>query len=170
MDERSFGDIEISQVEADLSGLSHGTSDQSHLAPVFESQIYGQLDSVDRRGKAGDKQALLGACKDFVEFAANGALARRVTASLNVGGVLKQSKYTALFTVFRECVQVEQAVIGWRGINLEIAGMDDHAQRRMDAECNTVNQAVGNLDWIDGKRSDVEADSGPNLAQVRIVQ
>jgi hypothetical protein len=36
-------------------------------------------------------------------------------------------------------LEIEKIVVGWRGINLEIAGVDDHAERRVNGERDAVN-------------------------------
>src|ERR1700724_3110881 len=125
---------------------------------------------MDRRREAGDKDALLGAGKDFVEPAAYGAFAGGVSPALNIGGVLKQGQHAAFFAIFRKGMQVKQAVISRRGVYLEVASMDDYTDGGMNGQGNAVHQAVRHLNGIDGKRTQVKAASSPDLTQVGAVQ
>ena len=100
---------------------------------------------------------------------AHGAFARRVALALDVGRILEQRQH-AFFAVFGEGMQVEQPVVGGRGIDLEIAGVDDHAQRRVDRQRHAIHQAVRDLDGMDGERPDLEALAGADLAQVGVVE
>ena len=77
----------------------------------------------------------------------HGAFAGRVTAPLGIGGILQSRQYVAIFAVFGECMQVEQTIVGWCGINLEIASMDDHAQRRMDPPGPRNPPGYALLEW-----------------------
>ena len=67
-------------------------------------------------------------------------------------------------------MQVEEAVVGGRGIDLEIAGMQHDAKRRMDGERDAINQAVRHLQRMNGERPNLEALSGANFAQVGVVE
>ena len=79
--------------------------------------------------------------ENFVELAADGALAGRVSLALDVGGILKERE-DAFFAVFGEGVQIEKLVVGGSGIDFEIAGVNDYAERRVDGERDAIDQAV----------------------------
>jgi hypothetical protein len=74
--------------------------------------------------------------KHLFKLAANRALTRRVAFALDVGGILQQRQYP-LFAVLGETVQVEEAVVGGRRVNFEVAGMQHDTERRVDGERNT---------------------------------
>ena len=124
---------------------------------------------MNRRREAGDEQPPFGAGKDLIKLAPHRALAGRVAAALDVGRILQQRQH-AFFAVLGEGVQIEQPVVGRRGINLEIAGVDHDAQRRVDRQRNAIHQAVRDLNGMDGERPDLEAFAGPNLAQIGVVE
>ena len=107
--------------------------------------------------------------ENLVKLAPHGALARRVTLALDVGRILKQRQH-ALFAVFGEGVQIEQMIVGGRGIDFEVAGVNDHAQRSVNCERDTIHQAVRHPNGMNGERSDFEALAGTNLAQVGVVE
>ena len=114
---------------------------------------------MDRRREAGDEKLLLGAGENLLEARAHRAFAWRVAAALDVGRILEQRQH-ALLAVLGKGVQIEQPVVGRRGIDLEVAGMDQDAQRRMDRQRHAIHQAVRHLDGIDGERANLEALAG----------
>jgi hypothetical protein len=48
MNEQPVGNLKVTQILGDLSGLHHRASDQRNLAAILKSLIDGQLDAVDR--------------------------------------------------------------------------------------------------------------------------
>ena len=107
--------------------------------------------------------------EDFIKLAADRALTRRVSLALDVGRILKQRQH-AFLAVLGEGVQVEETVVGRGRIDFEVAGVNDHAERRMDRQRDAIHQAVRDLDGMDGERPDLESLAGPHLAQVGIVE
>ena len=67
-------------------------------------------------------------------------------------------------------MQVEKFVVGGRGIDFEIAGVDDDAERSVDGESHAIDQAVGYVDGMDGEGSGFEALVGAHFAQVGVVE
>ena len=169
MNQHAFGDLDITQVFGDLGGILHGAADETDFAAVLARHVDGQLDAVNRRREAGDEQAPLGAGKHFFELAAHGAFARRVALALDVGGILQQRQHS-FFAILGETVQIEEAVVGRRWIDLEVAGMQHDAERRVDGERNAIDQAVRDLQRMNRERPDLEAFSGTDLAQVGVVE
>src|SRR5271169_6695639 len=98
---------------------------------MLESLFHRQLDAMDRRRKARDKQTLLGARKNLFESGPHRPFARRIAPPLHVRRVLKQRQY-ALLAVLRKGMQIEKAVVGGRRINLKVAGVDQNSQRRVN--------------------------------------
>ena len=163
------GICDVSEVFGDLGGILHRAADETNLAPVLARHVDGQLDAMNRRREAGDEQAPLGADKDFFKLAMHRAFAGRVALALDVGRILQERQH-AFFAVLGKAVQIEQAVVGGRGIDLEIAGMQHHAERRVDGERHAIDQAVRHLQGMNRERADLEALSGTDLAQVGVVE
>ena len=139
------------------------------LRPCSQAMFDRQLDAMNGRGKTGNKQPPLGVGEDFVELAAHGALAGRVSLALDVGGILKQRQH-ALFAVFGKGVQIEELVVSGSGIDFEIAGMNDDAQRSVNGQRDAIHQAVGDPNGMDGERANLEAFAGTHFVQVGIVE
>ena len=139
------------------------------LRPCCVSEFHRQPDAVNRRREARNKKPPLRVGEYFVKLAAHGALAGRVTLALNVSGILKQREH-ALLAIFGEGVQVEQMVVGGCGIDLEVAGMNDHAERSVNRQRNAIHQAVRHPNGMDREHARLEAFAGANLTQVGIVE
>ncbi len=115
------------------------------------------------------KSRRLGVGENFVELAANRALAGRVAFALDVGGILKQRQH-AVLAVLGEGVQVEKFVVGGRGIDFEIAGVNDDAERRVNGERHAIDQAVRDVNGMNGEDSGLEPLVGAHFAQVGVVE
>ena len=102
------------------------------------------------------KKSFFLVCEKISSQARNdGAFAGRVAGALHVGRVLQQGQHAAL-AVLGKGVQVEGLVVERREIDLEVAGVDDDADRRIDGQRHAVHQRVGDADRLDGERADGE--------------
>jgi hypothetical protein len=72
-------------------------------------------------------------------------------------------------------VQIEQLVVGGGGVDLEIAGVDDDAERRGDGQRDGADDGVRDVDELDLERADLQyllrldRCSARDLLQVRIL-
>ena len=76
---------------------------------------------------------LLGAAEDLFHARTDGALALGIAGAVGVGGIGEQQQDAAL-AVVGQGVEVEELVVGGGGIDFEIAGVDDDAERRGDGQ------------------------------------
>src|SRR6185369_10384842 len=163
------GKIDVSEVLGNLRRFGHRSSNQCNLPVVLMSQFQRELDAVDRRREAGDEQPLLGALEDVVKSRTNCAFTGRIAGTLHIRRVLEQCQHTFL-AVFGEGVEVEELVVGRRRIDLEVARMNNHAQRSMDGERDTIDKGVRYLDRMDGEGADLDSIARPHLIKLSIVQ
>ena len=63
-------------------------------------------------------------------------------------------------------MQVEKLVVGGRGINFEIAGVQQHAQRRVDSQRHAIHQAVRHLNGMNGERPNAKTLAGADFIQL----
>ena len=61
-------------------------------------------------------------------------------------------------------------IIRGRGIDLEIAGVDNDTERRVNRQRNTIHQAVGYADGMNGERPGLESLPGMHFAEVSIFE
>src|ERR1017187_8831500 len=169
MDQHALGNLDITQVFGDLGRVVHGAAYETNLAAVVPRHVNGELDAVDRGREAGDEQTPLGADKYLFKLAADRALAGCVALPLDIGGILQQKQHT-FFAVLGETVQVEEAVVGGCWVDFEVAGMQHNAEGRVDGERDAIDQAMRDLQRMNGEWADLEAFSRPDFAQVGIVE
>ena len=93
-------------------------------------------------------------------------LAGGVSGAINVGRVLQQSQHAAL-TVLGEAMQVECLAVRGREVDLEVTGVHDHADRGLDGQRDTIHQAVGHANGLDGKGAQVKLLPRRDLDQLR---
>ena len=62
----------------------------------------------------------------------------------------------------RQPMHVDTLAIDRRLVNLEIAGMDDHAVRGLDRQRDAVRDAVGDAEKLDGEGADRDALARPH--------
>ncbi len=65
---------------------------------------------------------------------------------------------------------VERPPVGRRQVDLEVAGMQHDADRRVDRQSDAVHQRVGYTDGHDAERAQRKAAAGSDLDQLRVVQ
>src|SRR5579864_3092533 len=169
MDKQAVGNINVAEVGGDLGGIGHRATHEGDFAAVIISKLDGQLDAMNARGEARDEEPLVDTCKDFIKLAAHGALAGCIAGALDIRGVLKQGKH-ALFAILGEAVQVEETIVGGRGVNFEIAGVNDHPERRVNRERNAVHQAVGDGDGMNREGAKLETFSGADFVELNRVE
>ncbi len=118
----------------------------------FES-VEDLLEAVDGGTETGDEEAAFGAVEDVFEAGADGALGIGIAGAVGVGGIGKQEQ-DAAFAVIGKGVEIEEVVIGGGGIDFEIAGVDDDAERGGDGHGNGAHDGVGDVDELDFEGAD----------------
>src|SRR5260370_41131173 len=144
MDQHAVGNLDITQVFADLGGILHGAAEKTDFAAVLPRHVDGQLDAVNRRREARDEQTPFGADKYLFELAVDSTLARRVALALDVGGILQERQYS-LFAVLGETVQIEEAIVRGRRVGPEIAGNPPPPHPPVGGQRHTTDHAVRKL-------------------------
>ena len=94
----------------------------------------------------------LTAREEFFQAWPHGAFAFGIAGAVDVRGIGHQQQDAAL-AVFGEGVQVEEFVIGGRGVDFEIAGVDHDAKRRGDGQRDATHNGVGDADEFDVERA-----------------
>ena len=94
--------------------------------------------------------------EQFFEARANGALAFRVTGPIDIRRIRHQQQHAALAVVGKR-VEIEQLVVGGRGIHLEIAGVNDDAERSRHRQRDAADYRVSDANKFDFERAQLEA-------------
>ena len=102
---------------------------------------------------------------DLGKALAHAALGRRHARTLHVRRVGKERQHASA-AIVSQGVQVADAPVRWRGVELEIPRVNDDAERRRERERAGLNDAVGEVNHFDAKRADLERRAGVHFAQV----
>ena len=92
-----------------------------------------------------------------------------VALSLDVRRILEKREHT-FFAIFGKGVEVKQFVIGGRGVNFEIARVNDHPEWRVNGEGNAIHQAVRDLNGMDLERPDLDSLVWTQSPQIGIIE
>ena len=77
---------------------------------------------------------------------------------------------TTLLAILGKGMQIEEPIVGRRRIDLEVASVNEYAQRRVNRQGNAIHKTVGHLDRVDRERTDLERLAGADLIQFGIVE
>src|ERR1700758_1094130 len=67
-------------------------------------------------------------------------------------------------------MQIEGFAVRRREVDLEVAGVDDDTDRRINGQRNAVDQAVRHADGLNGKRPKRKLSAGSDLDQLRVIE
>src|ERR1017187_770914 len=148
------GNLEQAQRVRDFRDRHHAPAHHGHAPPELPREIQNELDAVNRRTEAGHHHALVRAMEDLFHARANGALRLGEAGPVGIGGIREQQQHAAL-AVLGQRVQIEHLVVGRRGVHLEIAGVDDHAERRGDGQRHRAHDGMRHVNEFDLEGTDL---------------
>src|SRR5581483_10410626 len=157
--------IEIAELGGDLGVVDHTAAAQNQSASGAFRNVGDLLDARDVGRKRRDEDLSMAPLEDRFQISPDLALRRRVAFALDVGRVREQQQH-AFFAVGGEFLKVEVFAAHRRLIDLEIAGVDHDAGRRLDRERQAVHQAVRDADAFEFERAELPRLVGGDLAQI----
>ena len=169
IDQQTGGNVDVAQVLSDLRRLHHGAANNGHLALVQVGQFQRNADAVDGGGEAAEEQLAFGSRENLVQARANSPLAGRVAGAVDVGRVLQQRQHTAL-AVLGKRMEIERLAIRRRKIDLEVARVDHHSDRRFNCQSHAVHEAMSHADRLHREWTNGEFTLGLDLDQLGLVQ
>ena len=168
MDDESLWRVDVAEVLSDLRAVVDGAADDATLRPCsWASSMAMRMRWMEDEKQ--QKKSFFLAARRSRRGADDGALGGRVAGTIDVGGVLEQHEH-ALLAEFGEGVEVEGLGVGRGEVDLEVAGVDDQADRSVDGEGHAVHQRVRDADGHDGEGPESEAVSGKDFDQFGIVE
>ena len=153
---RPAGIAQVAEPLRDLGVAHHAAADERDLAIELRREVHEDLHAVDARRERGHDQLAGRAREHFLECVDHLALGAGEAAAVDVGAVGEQREH-ALAAELGEAVHVEMLAVERRLIDLEVAGVHDHAGRGVDRERDAVGNAVGDADELDLERADGHA-------------
>ena len=151
----------------DLRVLVHAAADKRDLAIELRRQIDDDLQPVEARRERRDDDLAFGAGEDLLEGVFDIGFRSGVAAAIDVGAVAEHRQH-AFRAELREAVQVEGLAVERRLIDLEVAGVQQHALRRAHDDRHAVGHAVRDAHELQRERSDRNRRSGLDLDRLRL--
>jgi len=168
-DDHAVGNLEIAERVGDFDVIDHAAADKGDFAVNAPSDVNDLLDAVHRGSEAGENDAARSGAAEVLDARNDGALGLCEAGALDVRGIAEESE-DAFVTIAGEGVKVELPVVHGRLVNLEIAGVDDDAERSTDSKRDAVDSTVGHGNEFNFIRADFDAAAGRNLAKDRGIE
>ena len=137
--------MQASQRVGDLDVVDHAPSDKPDFPSARRGNINHLLDAWNRTGEAGNQYLARRRAAQFFDPAPNLPFRRRVSGPFDIGAVAEQGQHPFL-AVPCKGVQIKRQAVDRRGIHLEVAGVDDHTQRRAHRQRHAIDRAVRDVD------------------------
>ena len=136
----------------DLRVLDKAAADEGNLAVELHRQVHQELHAVDARGEHADHQLARCAGEQLLEGVDDFDLGPGEARAVDVGAVGEQRQHAACAKL-GQAMQVEVLTVNRRLIDLEVARVDDGADRRRDGEGHAVRHTVRDSDELDRERA-----------------
>jgi hypothetical protein len=125
------------------------------FALELRRQVDDDLHAVDARGERRDDDHAGRAREDLLERVDDVDLRSGEALAIDVGAVAEQRQH-ALAAELGEAMEVEELSVERRLVDLEVAGVDEDAERRVDGEPDAVRHAVRDAQELDLEGTDLD--------------
>ncbi len=157
-------DAEIAQPLRDLRVVDHAAADERDPPVELRREVDDDLHPVDARRERRDDNLAVRVGEDLFEGVGDLDFGAGEAAPVDVGAVGQQGE-DARRAELRQPVHVDALAVDRRLVDLEVAGVDDHAVRRLDGQRDAVGDAVRDAKELDGERADRDALARPHPRQ-----
>src|SRR5229473_3261594 len=162
----SVGDAQQFERVRNLDVVHHAAPDKGNLAVHSRSNVNDLLYSVNGGSEARENYAPGRRAAQLFNARNNRTFRRREARTLHVRGIAEEREH-AFVAVLCERVKIERRAANRRLINLEIARVNDHAERRADRQRNAVHGAVRHGNKFNLERANLHQPAGNHFAQRR---
>ena len=152
--------LHIAELHTELHHVFHAPPRDADLALVLDGEIDDLPDAVHVRGERRYDDALVAVLEELVEAVVHLALGERVAGALHVRGVHEQREH-ALAPQLAEAREIGHLALQGRDVDLEVAGLDNGADRRFDRKRHGIGDRVVHVDELH-----LEAPGGDRLARL----
>ena len=125
------------------------------MALVAHSRVDDLLDAVDVRRERRDDDATARIVESAVKCRTDRTLRRRMALALRIRRIRHEHEDAAVAEV-GEAAEVRHLAVNRRVVELEVARVHDHADRRLDGEADGVRDRVIDADEADTEAADID--------------
>src|SRR5580692_3598091 len=162
--DHAVGDAQVVHGVRDLDVVDHAAANEGDFAADASGDVDDLLDAVNRGSKTGKNDTARSGAAELFDARDNGALGRSEAGALDVGGVAEKGQ-DAFGAVAGEGVEVEGGAVDRSLVDLEVASVNDDAERSADGEGDAVDGAVRDVDELDFVGADFDEAAGKNFAE-----
>ncbi len=163
-DDHAVGNAQVIHGVRDFDVVDHAAADESDFAADASSDVDHLLNAMDGGSETGKDDAARRGTAEFFDARDDGALGRSEAGALDVGGIAEKSE-DAFGAVAGEGVEIEGSAVDGSLVDLEVAGVNDDAERRANGKCDAVNGAVRDGDEFDFVGADFDETAGHDFAK-----
>ncbi len=153
--DHAIGNPQAFQLVRDFDVVHHAAADETNLAADARRDVNHLLDAMDRGCEARNEHFARRRAEELFDARPDGAFRRRISGALDIRAVAEEREH-AFLPISREGVQIELVLVRRRLVNLEIAGVDNHADRRAHRKRDAINRAVRDGHEFDAERADLD--------------
>ena len=146
---------QVAEIGRDPGVLLHRAADDRDLAVEVGGGVEDLLDPGDVARERRDDHPAVERLHDLAERLADGPLRGGVAGVLGAGRVGQEAD-DALRAHLREDREVRELAVDRGVVELEVAGVDDHADRRPEGDPHRVRDRVADPERDDAERPDLE--------------
>ena len=150
----------------DLRVFDHAAADERDLAIELRREVDDDLQPIQARRKGGDDDLAFGAGEDLLERVFDLRFGAGVATAVDVRAVAEHRQH-AFRPELGEPVQIERLAVERRLIDLEVAGVQQHALRRAHHHRHAVGHTVRHAHELDGERPNRDHRAGLHLDGLR---
>src|SRR6267142_1514732 len=160
----SVGNAQQFQRVRNLDVIDHAAADEGNFAIYARSNVNDLLNSVNGGSEARENYAPRRRAAQLFDARNDRAFRRREARTLHVRGIAEEREH-AFVAVLCERVKVKRRAADGRLVNLEIARVNDYAERRADRQRNAVHRAVRHGNKFNLERANLHEPAGNHFAQ-----
>ena len=164
--QRIFGNFQVSQFRRNIDNIDHAPTDNGNFAVVLCCCADRLLQSVNICGKGRDNNAPFGITKCFVKGIPYQFFGFGISGAFSIGAVGHHQK-DPLLPQSGDAMQIHHGAVYRRHINLEVAGMEDHTDGRMDRHPHRIGNTVIHPNKLDFKRTYGQCFTGAHFVEIR---
>ena len=155
VDDRALRRRDVAELQRDVDDVDHAAAEHGDVALVADGCVDDLLDAVDVRRERRDDDAAARIVESAVKCRTDRALRRRMALALRIRRIRHEHEDTAVAEV-GEAAEVRHLAVNRRVVELEVARVHDHADRRLDGESDGIRNRVVDADEADAEAADVD--------------
>ena len=139
--------LQIAHFPGNIDNIHHAAANYCHLAVISDRGINYLLDAVHVRRERCDNNAVLSITEFLIKGFAYHLLAGSKARALSIGAVCQKAQHTTV-AVFGKFIKLHHLSVNRSMVNLKVACMDNHTDRRSNGDSNSIRNAVVYTDKV----------------------